>query len=158
MICLAKAIQDGNKKPLFHSGRPHPWDEGASWFLQPLQSDEMLIRSHLFFVVFFFARTVCFAGCSPTCTKSAICKIFTPSYSVSYCAVCWGRLRRSWIFHNSSITFNFNLWDLLDTNLHRAAEACFHVFFLMPCYFCFQAIFINNVFICPAKMGALGNP
>jgi len=32
------------------------------------------------------------------------------------------------------------------------------VFFLMLCYFCFQAIFINNVFICPAKMGALGIP
>lgn len=60
MICLAKAIQDGNKKPLFHSGRPHPWDEGASWFLQPLQSDEMLIRSHLFFVVFFFCEDCVF--------------------------------------------------------------------------------------------------
>lgn len=146
MICLPRAIQDGNKKPLFHSGRPHPWDAGVSWFLQPLQSNEMLIWSH-----HFFAGTVFFAMCSPTCTKSAICKIFTPSYSVSYCTVCWRRLKRSWIFHNSSITFNFNLWNLLDTNLHCAAEVCFYVFFLMPCYVCFQAIFINDAFICLLK-------
>lgn len=89
MICLAKAIQDGNKKPLFHSGRPHPWDEGASWFLQPLQSDEMLIRSHLFFLVFFLRGLCVLLGAHPPAQRVLSAKSSHP-VTVSAIVLCAG--------------------------------------------------------------------